>query len=438
MATWISVFFILLVPAGFSRAQITQLPILDGDVGDPAPPAPAPAPGGSGSSPNGSSNGGNANGSGSAGNKGSKGNDGAKGGANGSANGSGQSGTAPAPAPDPCIARVQTAAQTCQGSYSRASTSCDGDNSEFSALRQEGNQLSGNLSSQANIRQSSSATADYQARYSAALGNYSAACSSAITSCESSCTPPMAPSSCPSMSEALRGMQGRRQTCSTTLRDQLAAAEAENKYVQNTIDDATRNLLQTDAGKTGGALAQTTNETSGSGDVAAKTVPSRRPLAGFAGSSIAYDTSAGRFKPEADPRLAPVTSAEEAGREAQEAMRAERARLAREAALKAASSTTSGGRGGFGSSLRRSWAGRMIRSTFGGLFGGSDEGFDKGAKAAGQDMPDLRQFLPGQLRDPRATGLAGLEAAGIQGSHTNIFEQVHLRYQRIEGTLFQE
>lgn len=438
MVAWIFIFLFVLVPAGFSRAQITQLPLLDGDVGDPAPPAPAPAPGGSGSSPGGSSNGGNANGSGSTGNQGGKENGGGKGGANGTANGSGQSGTAPAQAPDPCIAQVQTAAKTCQASYSSATTSCDGDNSEFSALRQEGTQLSGNLSSQANIQQSSGATADYQARYSTALSNYSAACSGAITSCESSCTPPVSPSSCPSMSETLRGMQGRRQTCSTTLRDQLAAAEAENKYVQNTIDDATRNQSHSNAGKTGGALTQTANETSGAGDVAAKTVPSRRS-GGFAESSVAYDTSAGRFKPEADPRLAPVTSSEEAGREAQEAMKAERARLAREAALKAASSSTvGGGRGGAGSSLKRSWVGRMVSSTFGGLFGGSGEEGDRAARAAGQDIPDLRQFLPGQLRDPRASGLAGLEAEGIQGAHTNIFEQVHLRYQRLEGTLFQE
>lgn len=429
------VFFILLISAQAAYGTVQSVTPLDGDVGgesQPNAPVGDPAPTGGGNQPSGAANsGGSNNGNSSNGNRGTQ-NPTNAGATNGTGNGT-------PPAPDPCIARVQSAASQCQSSYSSALSSCDGNNAEFTALRQEGTQLQQNMAGEANINRVNASTENYQSKYANALGNYTAACSSAATSCESACKPPATVSSCPSMSEAIRNMESRGRTCSTTLQDKVDAAQRENQYVQNTIADSQRNQALSDGGKTGGPKSQTANESTGGSSAGPVAREARLPIAidGSVGgeSGMLYDTSSGSLSSAPDPNLPSVSPAGKASD-----ANVESARRAREAALKAAGSDS-----GAGGSRRKpaSWFGRAMSSIFGGSFGLGDG--DSAARTAGlvsqngsPEIPDLRQFLPGAARDPQAVGAAGLQAEGIQSSNVNIFERIHIRYESLNPTFFQE
>lgn len=83
----------------------------------------------------------------------------------------------------------------------------------------------------------------------------------------------------------------------------------------------------------------------------------------------------------------------------------------------------SGGRNLMGASLGSSGGGR----------GSSGAG---GTSGAGNQNPDLRQFLPGGARDPRLQGNAGSAGLdGITGPHSNIWGKVRNRYQLLKNTL---
>lgn len=74
-----------------------------------------------------------------------------------------------------------------------------------------------------------------------------------------------------------------------------------------------------------------------------------------------------------------------------------------------------------------------------GLFGGGS-GSGGGSQAAGTNnkMPDLRQFMPGGLKDPnRNRGVAGqwVGRDGMSGPHANIWKMINNRYQYKRATL---
>lgn len=91
----------------------------------------------------------------------------------------------------------------------------------------------------------------------------------------------------------------------------------------------------------------------------------------------------------------------------------------------------SGGFGGGGSSGRN-----LMGASVGGAGSGGRGGAGSSATTTNSQNPDLRQFLPGGLRDPRLQGhggSAGLD--GITGPHSNIWGKVRNRYQLLKNTL---
>lgn len=101
-----------------------------------------------------------------------------------------------------------------------------------------------------------------------------------------------------------------------------------------------------------------------------------------------------------------------------------------------ADSSMPGGGGAYGGGGGGTGAG-------GGSFGGAPTGSGSGiptvtGRQQAQNTPDLRQFLPGGLQDPRlrmrgAVGNSG--GLGITGPHTSNWQKIQNRYRILEGTL---
>lgn len=89
-----------------------------------------------------------------------------------------------------------------------------------------------------------------------------------------------------------------------------------------------------------------------------------------------------------------------------------------------------GGGGGGGS-------GRSFASAGGGSnYSGARPPGAVGGPNAGSNGPDLRQFLPGGMQDPRARGMAGgVGKDGITGPHTSNWSKVQNRYRLLQDTL---
>lgn len=96
---------------------------------------------------------------------------------------------------------------------------------------------------------------------------------------------------------------------------------------------------------------------------------------------------------------------------------------------------SSGGSGG-GSGARAASRPWWKPSFLSGFFGDSEAAGSAKPAATAAASPDLSRFLPGQNKGPRNIG-AVMKAAGIQGSHTVMWNTMSGRFKSLEATLIQ-
>lgn len=96
-----------------------------------------------------------------------------------------------------------------------------------------------------------------------------------------------------------------------------------------------------------------------------------------------------------------------------------------------------GGAGGFFGGGSGGGSGKGFASANGYVPGARNGAGGNPTTAVAPGNPDLRQFLPGGISDPRFRGLAGgVGQDGITGPHTNIWQKVQNRYRLLQNTLY--
>lgn len=100
-------------------------------------------------------------------------------------NATGSANSTAAKPPDPCIARTQTAAQSCQAQLSSARKACDGN--QLQSMKNEGQATSNHLSGQENTAAACGTSNEYQTRYAQAVQQFAQSCDQGVQACKASC-----------------------------------------------------------------------------------------------------------------------------------------------------------------------------------------------------------------------------------------------------------
>ena len=381
----------------------------------------------------------------------------------------------------PC-AQLQTLKNTCANQYTSTSSSCDANkDSGMSKVSSTASQLSLAFGQQSasSIQAACSGVGQISAAANAALAGFRLTCSNSIKKCGDSCTAvvnylkenPM----CDPQGSESSAAQDQVTKCSQ-FDAKINEANQAMTNVAQTLNNASQCAALTASGETpaicktnpnlpgctASGIMDCTNPAMASNKVCICTKNPSDPSCAGVQSAIGSGTSFSSSDPSARlanknatageediPGLDPIAQGKAGSTDYSSG--AVSGKQGGGASLGGGSGGSSGGGGSRGGFAADGDAGRAVNAGFyggggggsgfsgsgGGGYGGGRGYAGSGSSASGQNgAPNLRQFLPGGLNDPRFRGVAGSSGPdGITGPHSNIWQKVNNRYRTMVPTL---